>query len=117
MASRLRQISLNADNGAFVSILATGPCRQIEMMEDEASSTEGLEIQSFLDGFVTTNTFSFGSEPLMLPNIFRYPDSGPIIGMNAQNTSGTFNYRAADTLVKARSNGGSGTTLRFIEND
>lgn len=117
MASRLRQIALNGNAGAFVNILATGPCRNIEMMEDEAAATTGLQVQSLLDGFVTTNTFSFGSEPLTIPNIQRYPNSGPLLGMNAQNTSGAFNFRAADKLVSARSNGAGGTTLRFIEND
>lgn len=117
MASRLRQIALNNNAGAFVVIVATGPTRQIELMEDEAAATQGLQVKSPFDGFVTTNTLSFGSEPVTLPNIQRYPNSGQLLGMNVQGLAGTFNFRAADTLVQARSNGASGTTLRFIEND
>lgn len=117
MASRLRQIALNGNAGAFVNILATGPTRQVEMQEDEVAATTGLQVQSLLDNFVTTNTFSFGSEPLTIPNILRYPAGGPLLGMNAQNTAGAFNFRAADKLVSARSNAAGGTTLRFIEND
>lgn len=117
MASRLRQIALNGDAGAFVNILATGPCRSIEMMEDEAGAPVGLQVQSLLDNFATTNVFSFGSEPLTIPNVLRYPNSGPLLGLNVQGTSGNFNYRAADKLVSARSNAAGGTTLRFTEND
>jgi hypothetical protein len=117
MASRLRQIALNNNAGAFIDILATGPTRQVEMMEDEAAATQGLQVKSLLDNFVTVNTFTFPSEPLTIPNILRYPAGGPLIGMNAQGVAGNFNFRAADKLVSARSNGGAGTTLRFIEND
>lgn len=117
MASRPRLISLNSEAGAFVAIAATGPTRQIEMMEDESVTTQGLQVQSILDNFATTHVLSFGSEPVLIPNIERYPNSGALLGMNAQNSAGAFNYRAADTLVMARSNGASGTTLRFIEND
>lgn len=87
------------------------------MMEDETGATQGLQVKSRLDNFATVNTFSFSSEPLTIPNILRYPAGGPLLGMNAQGTAGAFNFRAADKLVSARSNGGSGTTLRFVEND
>lgn len=117
MASRLRQIALNNNTGAFVVIVATGPTRLVELMEDEAGSTQGLQLKSPFDGFVTVNTYTFGDEPLTLPNIQRYPNSGPLLGMNVQGVSGAFNFRAADTLVQARSNGGSATTLRVIEDD
>ena len=76
MASRLRQIALNGNAGAFTNILATGPCRSIEMMEDEAAAPVGLQVQSLLDNFATTNVFSFGSEPLTIPNVLRYPNFG-----------------------------------------
>jgi hypothetical protein len=117
MASRLRLIALNNNAGAFTDILATGPTRQVSMMEDEAAATQGLQVKSLLDNFVTVNTFTFGSEPLTIPDTERYPNSGPILGLNAQGVTGSFNFRAADKLVSARSNGGAGTTLRFIEND
>ena len=117
MAWRRRLISLNNNAGAFVSILATGPTRQLELMEDESVATQGLQVQNLEDGFAATDVFSFGSEPIQYPNIERSPIVGALLGMNAQNTAGAFNYRAADTLVKARSNGAATTTLRFIEND
>lgn len=117
MASRPRLISLNASSGAFVSITATGPTRQCSMMEDESVTTQGLQVQTLLDNFANTYTFSFGSEPIQIPDNVRYPIVGPILGMNVQNGSGNWNSRPADTLVKARSNGASTTTLRFIEND
>jgi hypothetical protein len=117
MASRPRLISLNNNAGAFVSIAATGPTRQLSMMEDESVTTQGLQVQTILDNFAATYVFSFGSEPVLIPDTERYPNSGPVLGLNVQGVSGAFNFRAADTLVKARSNGGSGTTLRFIEND
>jgi len=117
MASRLRQIALNGNAGAFVNIVLTGPARSVEMMEDEAAATTGLQVQSIEDGFVTTNVFSFGSEPLQIPSLARYPNSGPLLGLNAQNTVGAFNYIAATKVVSARSNAAGGTTLRFIEND
>lgn len=116
MASRLRQISLNASSGAFVDILATGPTRSIEAMEDEANGTAGIQVKSLMDNFATINTFSFGSEPVQVANISRYPDSGSLLGLNAQNTSEAFNYTAATKLISARSNGAA-TVLRFIEND
>ena len=113
----LRQIALNNNAGAFVNILATGTPRVLEFMEDEASATQGLQVKGPLDGFVTTNVFSFGSEPITIPNILRYPAAGPILGVPAQGQVGAFNFRAADKLLSARSNGASGTTLRFIENE
>jgi hypothetical protein len=117
MASRLRQIALNTNAGAFVDVLASGPCRAIEMMEDEANAVQGLQVKSSLDSFATTNDFTFGSQPLTIPPLVRYPNSGPLLGMNAQGTSGAFNYRAADKLASLRSNGAAATTLRFIEHD
>lgn len=117
MASRPRLISLNNNAGAFVSISATGPTRQLSLMEDESVSTQGLQVQTVLDNFANTYVFSFPSEPILIPDTERYPMYGPILGLNAQGVAGAFNFRAADTLVKARSNGNAGTTLRFIEND
>lgn len=117
MASRLRLIALNGNAGAFVDILATGPCRSIEFMEDEAAATTGLQVKTSMDAFATTNVFTFGSEPLQIPNMDRYPVVGPLLGMNAQGTAGAFNATAATKLISARSNAAGGTTLRFIEND
>lgn len=112
----LRQISLNASNGAFVNILATLPATRYEAMEDEAGNTQGIQVQTPLDNFVSTNTFSFGSEPVKIPSdaaVIGRP--GRVWGFPAQGQAGAFNFRAADTLMSARSNGAAGTTLRFIE--
>jgi hypothetical protein len=117
MASRLRLIALLNNASVFTDILATGPTRQVELFEDEAAATQGLQVKSFLDNFVSTNIFTFGSEPLTIPNILRYPAGGPLVGMNAQGVAGAFNFRAADKLVSARSNGAAGTILRFTQND
>jgi hypothetical protein len=114
---RLRQIALNGNAGAFVNVVAVGGTRAIEFTEDEAAVTTGLQVQSLEDGFLTTNTFSFASEPLQIPNIGRYPNGGPLLGIPAQGQAGAFNFRAADKLISVRSNAVGGTTLRFIEND
>lgn len=114
---RLRQVALNGNAGSFVDILATIPCRQLEMMEDEAAATTGLQIKSILDGFATTNVFTFGSEPLQIPNIQRYPALGPLLGVPVQNGTGNFNSIAATKLVSARSNAAGGTTLRVVESE
>jgi hypothetical protein len=71
----LRQIPLNPNTGAFEDIFASIPCRMIEMMEDEAGAAQGLQIKSLLDNFATTNVFTFGSEPLQIPNAERYKTS------------------------------------------
>jgi hypothetical protein len=118
MASRLRLIALNNSAGFFTDVLATGPTRQVELFEDEAGgATQGLQVKSLLDNFATVNTFTFGSEPLTIPNILRYPAGGRLLGMNAQGVAGNFNFRAADKLVSARSNGAAGTSLRVTEYD
>lgn len=111
----LRQIVLNANNGAFVNILATLSTSRFEAMEDEAATTQGLQVQSLMDNFVTTNTFSFGSEPIQVPNYTAWDHFRKLLGLMAQGVSGAFNFVAATKLLSARSNGGSGTTLRFIE--
>jgi len=111
----LRQIALNNNAGAFVDILATVFPSRYEAMEDEASATQGLQVESPLDNFATVNTFSFGSEPLQIPNYATYDHFRKLWGMPAQGSAGAFNYRAADRILSARSNGASGTTIRFIE--
>jgi hypothetical protein len=110
-----RLIALNANNGAFVNIVASQSTRSYEAKEDEAGSTQGLQVQTPLDNFATTNVFSFPSEPLQVPNFLTWPLKGRLFGLNAQGQAGAFNFRAADKLLVARSNGAAGTTLRFIE--
>lgn len=114
---RVRQIVIGNNAAAFTDIFASIPCRSIELMEDEAGATQGLQIKSLLDNFVTTNVFAFSDEPLQIPNIERYPNGGPLLGLPAQGIVGAFNYRAADKLISVRSNGGAGTTLRITENE
>jgi hypothetical protein len=111
----LRQIVLNGNAGAFVNILATLNTSKFDAMEDEAGSTQGIQTLSLMDNFVTTNTFSFASEPVQVPNYTAWDHFRKLLGMPAQNQVGAFNARAADKLLSARSNGGSGTTLRFTE--
>lgn len=114
---RLRQIAINNNAGAFVDVLASIPCRAVEFIEDEASATQGLQVKSVLDGFATTNVFSFGSEPLTIPNIQRYPGMGPLVGVPAQNGVGNFNSVAATKIISVRTNGAAGAVLRFIEDE
>jgi hypothetical protein len=111
-----RQIALNGSGGAYVSILATVMATYWEAMEDEGTTTQGITVQVPNDGFATTNTFSFGSQPVAAYNPHKYDGGrGPLLGMPAQNSSGLFNYIAATTLLKARSNSATATTIRFDE--
>lgn len=114
----LRQIALNNNAGAFVAVLATIPSTRLSIMEDEAAATQGLQVQGPYDKFATTNVFSFGSEPVNFPDPAFGKDSGregALIGLPAQGVFGAFNFRAADKLFSARSNGAAGTTLRVME--
>lgn len=113
--ANLRQIALNGSGGAFVNIYPTLPVRKFDAMEDEAGNTQGVAVLTLLDNFVTTNTFSFGSEPISIPDPQRYPALGPILGLPAQNAVGAFNYTAAKLLMQARSATATATTLRFEE--
>lgn len=112
----LRQIALNGNAGAFVDILATVAVTRWEAMEDEAAATTGLQVKTQLDAFATTNTFTFGSEPIMSRAFNKDAGRpGTILGLPAQNSAGAFNFRAADKLASMRSNAAGGTTVRFIE--
>lgn len=108
----LRQIALNNNAGAFVDILATIPVSRFEAMEDEGTATQGIQVKSLLDNFATTNTFTFGSEPIQVPNFATWDHFRKLLGVPAN-----FNPFAtsATKLLSARSNGAAGTTLRFIE--
>lgn len=117
MATRTRLIALNVTSGAFVAILATGPVRVLNLQEDDAATRQGFIIQSYQDNFASTNSYSTTAQPVNLPDAVRNPLYGSLIGMNAQGTTGSFNARAADTLVKAKSLTSTVTTLRVVEND
>lgn len=113
--ANLRLIALNGSAGAFVNIYPTVPVRKFDGMEDEGGNTQGIAVLTLLDNFVTTNTFSFGSQPISIPDPQRYPALGPILGLPAQGSVGAFNYTAAKLLMEARSATVTGTTLRFEE--
>lgn len=120
MAQREQFIAVNGNGGLFVDVLATGPTRGIEFMEDEATAPQGIQFKSFVDGFVILNTVTFGSEPIQIPNFSKVRDRGPLIGIGEQNKAngvGAPNYRAADKLISVRSNSVTATKLRFIEYD
>ena len=111
-----RLIPLNGNGGAYVAIYCISWCRQVEAMEDEGSMAQGIQVQTLLDNFATTNTFSFGSQPIDIPNIHRHSEGGALIGFPAQGQSSAFNYEAAPLIMNARSNTVTSTTLRFAEN-
>ncbi|SRR5579871_6501101 len=110
-----RLIVLNANNGALVNVLATIAVSRYEAMEDESVAVQGLQVQTPVDSFAGTYTFSFGSEPIQVPSFEAWDHFRKLLGLPAQGVSGAFNYRAADKILSARSNGASGTTLRLIE--
>jgi hypothetical protein len=117
MATRTRLIALNINSGAFVAVMAIGPVRILNLQEDDAATRQGLTLQSYQDGFVSTNNYATTAEPINLPDVLRNPLYGALIGMNAQGTTGSFNARAADTLVKIKSLTSTVTTVRVVEND
>lgn len=118
-----RLIALNGNAGAFVNILATLNTSRMLFREDDAATPVGLQFSSVLDGFATTNTVAAptvaattGAEPVSIPDIaVAYDHFRKLLGLPPQNSSGAFNYRAADKLLSARSNAAGGTTLRFAE--
>lgn len=114
----VRLIALNGNAGAFTDILATLATSRIELMEDEASATTGLQFKSPMDkpvAFTNTYVVSFGSEPIQIPNFDTWSHFRQLIGMLVQWTAGAFNFRAADKLLSARSNAAGATTIRFLE--
>jgi hypothetical protein len=116
-----RQIALNADSGAFVSISATVACTMFEFIEDEAAAMQGLQFKTAEDGFTATRVISVtteqNNEGVRIPNPHKYGINGPLLGLPAQGTVGAFNYRPADVLLMARSNSATPTTINFVENE
>ncbi len=115
-------VSLNGNGGAFTSILATQSDRRVDIREDEAGATQGLQYQKPDDGFVKTYTVGPPASPdqpqLTLGNPISFGGArGPIIGMPAQNSTGNFNFIAATILVKARSKTAVATTVRVVETE
>jgi hypothetical protein len=115
-----RLIALNINTGAFVNILATLNTSRMLMCEDDAATRQGFVEQDPLDNFSTSNTHGIAAnilaEPIAIPDInVGYDHFQKLLGLPAQNSSGAFNFRAADKLLSARSASGTATTLRFSE--
>jgi hypothetical protein len=72
-----RLIAVNGSAGAFVNILATLPARAYECKEDEAAAPTGIQVQSPLDNFASTNVYAFASEPVQSRCRFRTSCPGP----------------------------------------
>lgn len=110
----VRLIPLNASGGAFVTINASIPCRRVELMEDEATTPQGLIYQSVMDNFVTTNTVGPSTEPVILGNVIAIGNAkGPVLGYPVYSSGGS--SIAATPLVKVKSGGAAVTTLRVTE--
>jgi hypothetical protein len=87
---KTRFIVMNNNAGAFVDVLPTILARQVEFMEDEGTLVQGIQVKTSLDGFTNINVFSFGSEPVQIPNMLRWPALGPILATLAQGLTGAF---------------------------
>jgi hypothetical protein len=111
----LRLIALNAAGGAQVSVLATRWTRRVEIIEDEATTPQGLIYQVPDDAFVGTYQVGPATEPLILENpTAQGRGAGPIQGAPAQGFTGA---PAATTLFKATSATAAATNIRFRETD
>lgn len=120
--SQHRVIALNNNAGAFTSILASIPARRVQFREDEAATTQGLQVKLPNDNFTQTYTRgSVGSPDLpqfeLGNTVGQQNNQGQIIAPTAQGSSGAFNAIAAGTYLKARSNTGTATNLQVIEDE
>ncbi|HLJ25319.1 MAG TPA: hypothetical protein VKY85_01265 [Candidatus Angelobacter sp.] len=113
-----RLIALNAAGGAQVAVLSTIPARYADFMEDESVAPQGLIYQSPEDGFAGTYQVGPATEPLVLANdVARGRGHSPLLGAGQQSSSGAFNFRAADTLLKATSSTQVTTKIRVRERE
>lgn len=114
----LRLINLNAAGGAQVNVLSSIPARYAEFIEDESVTPQGLVYQVPEDGFAGTYQVGPGTEPIKLQNdMSQGRGHSPLLGMPAQNSPGAFNFRPADTLLKATSATASTTKIRVRERE
>jgi|SRR5215469_6447306 len=113
----LRLISLNVAGGAQVNVLSSIPARYAEFIEDESVTPQGLVYQ-VPDGFAGTYQVGPGTEPIKLQNdMSQGRGHSPLLGMPAQNSPGAFNFRPADTLLKATSASPSRTKIQLTERE
>ena len=119
---RTRLIALNGNAGAFVSVLASIPCRYVEIREDEAAAATGLQYQQPDDNF--TQTYVVGTPgsdddaQIKLGNkVAIGNDAGSILGWPSRTIGGDApgTVQAATTLIKLRGNGAGGTNVRVTE--
>jgi hypothetical protein len=109
---RTRLIPINAATGAFTPVLATIPAASVQIVEDgSVSPAQGLAIQFPADGYATTDTYPPG-QPIQL-----HARPTGALGLPAQNASGAFNYRPADTYCQVRSATSTGTVIRVVESE
>lgn len=114
----IRLIALNAAGGAQVVVSATRWCRRIEVIEDEATTPQGLIFNSPDDGFAQLYQVGPGTEALIFDNsMSQGRGQGPIYGQPVQNSSGAPQFIAATTLFKATSATATTTKIRFREVD
>lgn len=109
-----RLVAVNGSGGAFVSILASIPCRRMEIIEDDSVTAQGLDYQLPNDNFATTFDVTAAHEPIVLGNVVAAGHgAGPVLGYPAQRTAGE--SIAADTVIKLRSKTVTATTVRVTE--
>ncbi|HUX68807.1 MAG TPA: hypothetical protein VMV31_15080 [Terriglobales bacterium] len=107
-----RLVNLNNNAGAYTQIAATIPARSVQIVEDSAAPSQGLEVQYPQDGFATTYAYD-GGTPIEVTGAGENGNCG----LPAQNSGGDFNYRAADVYLQARSATATATTVRVVESE
>jgi hypothetical protein len=112
-----RLVALNGNGGAFTDILATIPCRRVEIREDEAAAPTGLIFQTMEDNFVGTYTVGAPTSPdpqIRLGNaIPQGSGSGPMLGYPPQTIGGK--VVAADKLLSLKGKAAGATSVWVIE--
>lgn len=95
----MRLIPLNGNAGATVEIVATIPSRRIELIEDEATTPQGVAFKTLMDGFTNTRSVGILRQPFVIVGSASFNNGkGPILGYPAYNSGGS--SRQADKIVK-----------------
>lgn len=97
MAGNIRKIAVNAAGGAVVSVLSTICARQARVIEDEATTPQGLVYNVPDDGFAGVYTLAPSTQPIILGNEVA---AGGATGGLAGNGPQPANFAATITLVK-----------------